>query len=232
MSYAKYLPYLCNANPLGRITRKFGAQGHTGVDSITFAGATDWSVCAVCPAKVEKVYTSEAVGNVVQYGYDSVKGRVTLAYYHLGKTLATAGQTVELGTKIGVMGDTGSLCRGVHLHVSMWIGGVLVDPLPYLTGAKKLPVMQQSQINNALTGAHEGEKYMIRKVTKALNLRSTRSLANNGNIVLKDMPVGTVFLVTDTVKEGGVTWGKVLVTIKGRTYAGWSNIAATWSVEV
>lgn len=47
MSYAKYLPYLCNANPLGRITRKFGAQGHTGVDSITFAGATDWSVCAV-----------------------------------------------------------------------------------------------------------------------------------------------------------------------------------------
>lgn len=46
------------------------------------------------------------------------------------------------------------------------------------------------------------------------------------------MPVGMVFLVTDTVKEGGVTWGKVLVTINGRTYAGWSNIAATWSVEV
>lgn len=65
-----------------------------------------------------------------------------------------------------------------------------------------------------------------------MNLRSTRSLASNGNIVLKDMPVGTVFLVTDTVKEGGVTWGKVLVTINGRTYAGWSNIAATWSVEV
>lgn len=100
MSYAKYLPYLCNANPLGRITRKFGAQGHTELTASNLRAQPDWSVCAVCPAKVEKVYTSEAVGNVVQYGYDSVKGRVTLAYYHLGKTLATAGQNVELGTKI------------------------------------------------------------------------------------------------------------------------------------
>ena len=99
MSYAKYLPYLCNANPLGRITRKFGAQGHTGVDSITFAGATDWSVCAVCPAKVEKVYTSETVGNVVQYGYDSVKGRVTLAYYHLGKTVRQTRNCRNHGTQ-------------------------------------------------------------------------------------------------------------------------------------
>ena len=73
---------------------------------------------------------------------------------------------------------------------------------------------------------------MIRKVTKVLNLRSTRCLANNNNLVYKDMPVGTVFLVTDTVKEGNVTWGKVIVTIKGKTYAGWSNIATTWSVEV
>lgn len=221
-----YPPYALMKDKRGFISRLYG-NGHTGVDSV----GNQWAnpVCAICDGTVLQAYISASLGKVVQYG----AGRVKIAYYHLATISVKVGQKVTTGkTQIGIEGGTGALADGKHLHVSIWIDGVLVDPLPYLTGAKKLPVMQQSQINNALTGAHEGEKYMIRKVTKALNLRSTRSLANNSNLVYKDMPVGTVFLVTDTVKEGGVTWGKVLVTINGRTYAGWSNIATTWSVEV
>ena len=215
MSYAKYLPYLCNANPLGRITRKFGAQGHTGVDSITFAGATDWSVCAVCPAKVEKVYTSEAVGNVVQYGYDSVKGRVTLAYYHLGKTLATAGQNVELGTKIGVMGDTGSLCRGVHLHVSMWIGGNLVDPEAYLAGKKAFPAVKAETT--------EGGNLMIKKVNTAVGLWLRKAAPSGDKVVL--MPVGTTLICGKTKTINGKTWAQTAATIAGKQYTGWCCIS-------
>lgn len=211
-----YPPYALMTDKRGFISRLYG-NGHTGVDSV----GNQWAnpVCAICDGAVLQAYISASLGKVVQYG----AGRVKIAYYHLATISVKVGQKVTAGkTQIGIEGNTGALADGKHLHVSIWIDGVLVDPLPYLTGAKTLPV----------TADEQEDKYMIRKVTKALNLRSTRSLANSSNLVYKDMPVGTVFLVTDTVKEGGVTWGKVLVTIKGRTYAGWSNIAATWSVEV
>lgn len=211
-----YPPYALMTDKRGFISRLYG-NGHTGVDS---AGNT-WAnpVCAIIDGTVLEAYISASLGKVVLYG----AGRVKIAYYHLATISVKVGQTVTAGkTQIGIEGNTGALADGKHLHASIWIDGVLVDPLPYLTGAKKLPV----------SAAEQEGKYMIRKVTKALNLRSTRSLANNNNLVYKDMPVGTVFLVTDTVKEGNVTWGKVIVTINGKTYAGWSNIATTWSVEV
>ena len=204
MAYNRYLPYCCNASTYGQVTMKYGVNGHTGVDSITSAGKV-WDVCAVCDATVQKVYWSDTLGNVVQYGYTSTIGEVVFAYYHLGSVNCSVGQKVYLGTKIGVMGNTGSMSKGVHLHVSMWINGSLVDPEPYLGCTKSLPTKK-------------GAKYMIRKVTKVLNLRSTRSLANNNNIVYSNMPVGTIFLVTDTVVEGGVTWGKIFTVINGKTY--------------
>lgn len=211
-----YPPYALMTDKRGFISRLYG-NGHTGVDSV----GNQWSnpVCAICDGTVLEAYISASLGKVVQYG----AGRVKIAYYHLAKMSVKTGQTVTAGkTQIGIEGNTGALADGKHLHISIWIDDQLVDPLPYLTGEKTLPA----------TAAEQEVKYMIRKVTKVLNLRSTRSLANNNNLVYKDMPVGTVFLVTDTVKEGNVTWGKVIVTINGRTYAGWSNIAATWSVEV
>lgn len=211
-----YPPYALMTDKRGFISRLYG-NGHTGVDSV----GNQWAnpVCAICDGTVLQAYISASLGKVVQYG----AGRVKIAYYHLATISVKVGQKVTAGkTQIGIEGNTGALADGKHLHISIWIDDQLVDPLPYLTGDKTLPD----------TAAEQEVKYMIRKVTKVLNLRSTRSLANNNNLVYKDMPVGTVFLVTDTVKEGNVTWGKVIVTIKGKTYAGWSNIATTWSVEV
>lgn len=216
MSYAKYLPYMCNANPLGTITCKFGAQGHTGVDSVTFPGATDWSVCAVCTATVDKVYTSETVGKVMQYGYDSVNGRVTLAYYHLGSTSVRAGQTVKLGTKVGVMGCTGSLCNGVHLHVSMWIGGNLVDPEPYLAGKKAFPAVK--------AGTTEGGNLMIKKVTVAVGLWLRKAAPSGDKVVL--MPAGTVLICGKTKTVNGKTWAQTVATVSGKQYTGWCCVSS------
>ena len=212
----KYPPYALMKDKRGFISRLYG-NGHTGVDSVGNTWANP--VCAIIDGTVLEAYISASLGKVVLYG----AGRVKIAYYHLAKISVKTGQTVTAGkTQVGIEGGTGALADGKHLHISIWIDDQLVDPLPYLTGAKTLLV----------TAAEQEDKYMIRKVTKVLNLRSTRSLANNNNLVYRDMPVGTVFLVTDTVKEGNVTWGKVIVTINGKTYAGWSNIATTWSVEV
>jgi len=221
VSYAKYLPYACNSNPLGTITRKFGAQGHTGVDSITAAGIV-WDVCAVCPATVDKVYTSATIGNVVQYGYDSVQGRVTFAYYHLGSTAVKAGQAVTLGTKVGVMGKTGSLCKGVHLHVSMWVAGNLVDPEPYLAGKKSFPVAKTA-------AGTEGSDIMIKKVTVAAGLWLREAAPSGDKLVL--MPVGTVLICGKTKTVNSATWAQASVTVAGKNYAGWCCISS-YTVDV
>ena len=218
MSYAKYLPYVCNANPLGTVTKPFGG-GHTGVDSITAPGKV-WDVCAACPATVDKVYKSITVGNIVQYGYDSISGRVTLAYYHLGSTCVKAGQAVTLGTKVGVMGCTGILCKGVHLHVSMWIAGNLVNPEPYLCSKKAFPAA-------ATVANNEGGDLMIYKTTVNLNLRA----AAPSGALLVTMPTDTVLIGGATKTISGKTWAQAVCTVGGKQYAGWCCVTG-YTAEV
>ena len=223
MGYLKtienYPPYALMNDKRGFISRRYG-NGHSGVDSV----GNEWNnpVCAVIDGKVIQVFKDPQIGNVVKYGYDGF----VVGHYHLASVSVKTGQSVKAGkTKIGVEGNTGSLSNGKHLHTGIWVNGSLVDPEPYLTGKKKFPT--QNEVKNEWS-----DEYMIRKVTQVLNLRSSRSLANDNNIVYRDMPVGTVFLVTETVTESGTKWGHVYVTINGKSYSGWSNLATTWSKEV
>lgn len=214
---SNYPAYALMTDKRGFVSQLYGgANNHTGYD--TAGNSWDNPVCAIMDGTVTQVYYSDALGWVVMYQ----SGTVKIAYYHLKKATVSVGQAVVTGkTKIGIEGSTGSLAKGQkHLHISVWVNGKLVDPEPYLLGTKKL------------TAAKKEEEYMIRKVIKPLNLRSTRSLANNSNLVYQDMPIGTIILVTKTVTEGNVTWGKVYTVIDGKTYAGWSNIATQWSTEI
>lgn len=191
---------------------KYGVKGHSGVDSYTVAG-TIWDVCAVCDATVTKVYYSSTVGNVVEYAY----GNVRIAYYHLGKVYTKIGAAVKLGTKIGVMGKTGALATGVHLHVSMWIDDKLVDPEPYMAGTKALP--------KHMIGGSD----MVRKVIRTdLNLRKG---VGTGYGTYGFIPNGTLLNVTQTSKaSNGSVWGKVTCKLSdGKEYTGWCNIGDTWS---
>ena len=112
--------------------------------------------------------------------------------------------------------------------MTMHVDGKRVDPLPYLKGEKALPLELSNNIKE--------EIYMIRKVTRPLNIRSTPSVANDSNIVYRDMPAGTVFLVTEDKWDGDYHWGKVIATVDGESYAGWCNILDAsnggWSDEV
>ena len=212
MQYSNYLPYYCNPKHTGYISLKFGVRGHTGVDSYTVAGSI-WDVCAVCNATVTKVYYSSLVGNVVEYAY----GNVRIAYYHLSKVYVKVGTSVKLGTKIGVMGKTGSLATGVHLHVSMWINNVLVNPEPYMAGTKSMPVNTN------------GGSGMVRKGIRAdLNLRKG---VGTGYGTYGFIPNGTLLNILQTSKaSNGSTWGKVTCKMSdGKEYTGWCNIGNTWS---
>ncbi|MHC8523890.1 M23 family metallopeptidase [Rossellomorea sp. H39__3] len=59
-----------------------------------------------------------------QNGYKTIYG-------HLASISVKAGQKVEQGQKIGVMGDTGQ-STGVHLHIEVYKDGKMLNPLDVL----------------------------------------------------------------------------------------------------
>lgn len=80
------------------------------------------------------VYTSSDNWTTKPYGtsikIDHGAGVVTL-YAHLSGVNVSVGQTVSAGDTIGFVGSTGK-STGAHLHLTLYIKGVLADPLPYL----------------------------------------------------------------------------------------------------
>jgi murein DD-endopeptidase MepM/ murein hydrolase activator NlpD len=59
------------------------------------------------------------------------EGLMTL-YYHLSRTLVSAGDTVERGQVIGRVGATGRV-TGPHLHWGAQYGAIAFDPADLLT---------------------------------------------------------------------------------------------------
>ena len=53
-------------------------------------------------------------------------------YKHNDKILKKAGDKVKAGTPIALMGNTGSLSTGPHLHFELWHNGENLDPTQYI----------------------------------------------------------------------------------------------------
>jgi murein DD-endopeptidase MepM/ murein hydrolase activator NlpD len=101
----------------GRMTSR-----HLGVD---FRGAVGQPVRAANRGVVALVDNFFLAGNVVYIDHGA--GLVT-SYFHLSKTLVAAGDTVERGQEIGLVGATGRV-TGPHLHWSARYGTITVNPL-------------------------------------------------------------------------------------------------------
>lgn len=94
-----------------------------------------------------------ASGLVEQAGYDKHLGyyvRINhqnsfrTMYGHLAWVLVQAGQPVQIGDKIGILGQSGA-ATGLHLHYAITKNGVHLDPAPYLTLAINLVNWYQQQ---------------------------------------------------------------------------------------
>lgn len=84
--------------------------------------------------------TAPARGRVVFAGPLTVRGNTTIidhgwgiytAYAHQSEFRVSAGDAVEPGQTIGLVGATGRV-TGAHLHWEVWVGGVPVDPLEWV----------------------------------------------------------------------------------------------------
>jgi LysM repeat protein len=109
-SYAGY--YI---RPVSGGIKTQGLHGYNGVDIASYAGAPIYAAAAGKVIVSSGSGWNGGYGNLIIISHDN--GTQTV-YSHLSKNLVIAGQYVEQGQKIGLMGATGKVqgVTGVHLH--------------------------------------------------------------------------------------------------------------------
>lgn len=105
----------------GRVFNGTLSSRHLGVD---FSGAVGTPVRAANRGVVAVVDEFFLAGNVIYIDHGA---GVATGYFHLSRALVAAGDTVEKGQRIGLVGATGRV-TGPHLHWSARYGAVTVNP--------------------------------------------------------------------------------------------------------
>ncbi len=115
------------------ITDRFGILRKTGDQEIWHLGtdfaAPQGSAVGAMNAGIVRFATSTfSYGNMVIV--DHGEGIYSM-YLHMSKILVSVGQYVKQGAVLGLVGDTG-FSTGDHLHISIKVNGVTVDPLRFV----------------------------------------------------------------------------------------------------
>ncbi|MBL7939692.1 MAG: M23 family metallopeptidase [Flavobacteriales bacterium] len=111
----------------GIITTTFDRrQDHFGIDIVTKADA---AVKACLAGTVTLASWTTDAGHVlhVQHANDLVS-----IYKHNSVLLKKVGDKVKAGEAIAIVGDSGELTTGPHLHFELWLNGEPVDPQAYM----------------------------------------------------------------------------------------------------
>ncbi len=121
-----------------KISTTFGSIRQTGNSlihhwGIDLAGKEGSAVGAMSGGIVKSTYTDSVYGNVVIV--DHGEGIYSL-YLHLQKILVKEGEKIERGHVVGLLGHTG-YATGPHLHLSMKIDSIPVDPVQFVELFKK-----------------------------------------------------------------------------------------------
>ncbi len=111
----------------GVVSQGYDARQHPYLDITAPAGS---------------VVTAVLDGTVVFAGWDEDTG-YTLVLQHNGdiisvyrrnqKLLKATGESVKAGTPVALVGNSGSLTTGDHLHLELWYRGTAVDPAKYIS---------------------------------------------------------------------------------------------------
>ena len=99
---------------------------HNGID---IAVEEDSEVYAVRSGTVCDIHFSETYGNVISF---KTEDGYTITYNHLNSILVQNGDRISQGDVIAKSGATG-LVTGPHLHYSVWLNDMLMDPIQFTT---------------------------------------------------------------------------------------------------
>jgi len=118
----------------GWVTSNFGGrispftgnpQHHSGIDIANRIGTP---VASPAAGVVVKAGRDSSLGNRIEISHGYC---IKTTYGHLDNYLVRVGQRIKRGEKIGAMGNTGR-STGPHLHYSVAVNGVLVNPEKYI----------------------------------------------------------------------------------------------------
>lgn len=110
----------------GVVSEGYDAALHPYVDITAPAGSV---VKATLDGTVIFAGWSEESGYTVQIQH---AGDIVSIYKHNEKLLKKAGEKVTAGSPIALVGNTGSLSTGIHLHFELWHKGETIDPTRYI----------------------------------------------------------------------------------------------------
>ena len=115
------------------VTDTYGYLRQTGAYDIAHKG-TDFHADKGTPVLAMNRGVVRFAGTTTVYGkmiaVDHGLGILTI-YMHLSKIRVNVGELVKPGQIIGLSGDTG-YAESPHLHVSVWLNKISVDPLEFL----------------------------------------------------------------------------------------------------
>ena len=110
----------------GAISQSYDPYLHPSVDITAPAGSV---VKAVLDGTVISADWNKDTGYTM---YIQHEGDIISAYKHNERLLKNAGEKVSAGSPVAIIGNTGELTTGTHLHFELWHKGKTVDPAKFI----------------------------------------------------------------------------------------------------
>lgn len=112
----------------GMVTNKFNAAAnHLGIDMVSLPNSF---ILSVLNGTVIFAGWTLETGNVI---YIQHPNNLVSVYKHNESLLKQAGDVVSSGEAIAIIGNSGELSTGPHLHFELWHKGVAIDPELYIS---------------------------------------------------------------------------------------------------
>ena len=111
----------------GLVTNRFNQkEGHFGID---VAGALNSRVSSVLNGTVISTGWTIETGYVIHIQHPA---NLISVYKHNAQLLKKAGDKVAAGEAIAIMGNSGEITTGPHLHFELWHEGIPLNPSEYI----------------------------------------------------------------------------------------------------
>lgn len=111
----------------GVVSQSFDKSLHPAIDITAPSGSV---VCSIYDGVVIFTGWDEGRGNVIIIQHPN---NLISQYGHNQKLLKKLGDIVSAGTPIALVGNTGSLTTGDHLHFELWSNGEPLNPQKYIS---------------------------------------------------------------------------------------------------